>query len=146
LLGAVLAIWGTIGYKFVNGLRPSPSETIQQDFTMSFNPKTNTKIDTFSIQNLERDPFLGTLSSKKISTFPNRNKPTPKVKEYSPIITYGGMVKKQSSSYRVFVININDNQYLLKQGQTADSVKLIRGSDKEVIVRYKNTSQTIKRQ
>lgn len=143
-MGAVLAIWGTIGYKFVNGLNPSASEVITQDVAVSFAPKTNIVKDTFSIQKLERDPFLGTVSSKKRSNSVNTSK--PRVVENSPRITYGGMIKKQSSSDRVFVININENQYLLKQGQIADSVKLVRGNVKEVTVRYKNKTQTIKRQ
>ncbi|EGV42112.1 hypothetical protein BZARG_384 [Bizionia argentinensis JUB59] len=142
---AVLAIWGTIGYKFMNGLSPSLPEIKSQDFTASFTPKANVEIDTFSIQNLERDPFLGTLQSKQRKSFKNTTQSTPNATDNSPKITYSGMVKKQNSSNSVFVININENQYLLKKGQKVDSVKLIRGNDKEISVRYKNTTQTIKR-
>lgn len=145
LLATVLVVWGTIGYKFVNGLSPDISEIAQQDFDVTFKPKTNIKSDTFSIKNVERDPFLGTLTSTKKRKVSSK-KTTPEPKVNSPIITYGGIIKKQNSSDQVFVVNINENQYLLKQGQVADSVKLVKGNTKEVVVRYNNKSQTIKRQ
>jgi len=145
LLIAVLVVWGVIGYKFISGLNPSLPKTIEKDFNVSFTPKTKIKMDTFSIKNLERDPFLGKLYSAKKNVPLAKMKPRKVVTQNQPRITYGGAIKKQSSSDRVFVININENQYLLKQGQSVDSVKLIKGNAKEVIVRYNNMSQTIKR-
>lgn len=145
LLATVLAVWGTIAYKFVNGLSPDVSEIARQDFDVSFKPKTNIKSDTFSIKNVERDPFLGTLASNKKRNTSSVNTTTKAIGN-SLRITYGGIIKKQNSSDQVFVININDNQYLLRKGQVADSVKLVKGNTKEIVVRYKNKSQTIKRQ
>jgi len=79
LLVTVLAIWGTIGYKIINGINP-------------------------------------------------------------------GLVKKQNSAEKVFVVNINNKQYLLKQGQTIDSVTLVKGNTKQIVMRYQNKLQTVKRQ
>lgn len=143
----VLGVWGTIGYKILNGVSPDLAEITQDNFDVSFNPKTNTEIDTFSIKNIERDPFLGRLSqNKKKEKSISRNKATDKVKENEAVITYNGLIKKQNNSERVFVININNNQYLLRKGQIADSVKLVRGNEKEITIRYRNKNKTIKRQ
>lgn len=145
LIVAALGIWGTIIFKIVKGISPDEINVVKpSDPDMTFNPKANTKTDTFSIQNLKRDPFLGTLSQKKntskISISVNKDV------ENSPLMTYNGLVKKQSTSEHVFVVNVNNNQYLLKRGQIADSVKLIKGNDNEITVLYRNKSKIIKRQ
>ncbi len=146
MLIAVLGVWSTIAYKFIRSLDPDTPEVILQNTNVLFKPKTNTKVDTFSIQKMERDPFLGTLASNKTKTIKSiTKKPKPKNPVNAPKVTYGGMVKKQKSSNPIFVLNINSKQYLLKQGQQADSVKLIRGNTKEVQIYYNNKTQTIKR-
>lgn len=147
LLAAVIGIWGVIGFKIVNGLSSDDiSEVRQENFDVTFKPKVYTKIDTFSIQTLNRDPFLGMLSKR------GRNRvdaPSSK-SNHSPIehkldISYSGLVKKQNTSSQVFVVNINKNQYLLKKGQITDSVKLISGNDQEILVRVNNNNYKIKR-
>jgi hypothetical protein len=146
LLAAVLGIWGTIGYRVLSGVNPTISEVKQDDFDMVFNPKSNTEVETFSIQNLERDPFLGTLSDTKKGKSLSAKKPLEPVIDYRPSITYSGLVKKQSTSNQVFVVTINNNQFLLKKGQIADSVTLVKGNDKEIVIRYHKKNQIIKRQ
>jgi hypothetical protein len=147
LLVAVLGIWGMIGYKILNGLNPEIPKTSNQDLGITFEPKHNTAIDTFSISPIERDPFLGTLATNKKSHKSYKVKPlTLKAIENIPTVTYSGLVQKENTSNQIFVVNINTNQYLLKKGQTADSVKLVRGNSKEIVIHYKNKLQTIKRQ
>jgi len=63
-----------------------------------------------------------------------------------PLISYSGLVKKQSTSNQVFVVTINNNQFLLKKGQIADSATLVKGNDKEIVIRYDKKNQIIKRQ
>lgn len=144
LLVVVLAIWGTIGYKIINGINSNTPELKVQEFNVSFNPKINPKIDTFSIQKTNKDPFLGTLTSKLIK---GKAKTISKDKktEYYPVVSFSGVVKKQNTSDQIFVVSINNQQYLLKKGQKADSVTLINGNIKAIIVKYKNKSQSISR-
>lgn len=141
----VLCIWGTIAYKIINGINSDTPKVTTEEFDLTFNPKKNKAQDTFSLQNIDRDPFLGTLNTrKKIS---KKTKINPKkLNDQTPFITYNGLVKKNDTQNQVFVININNKQYLLKKGQIVDSVKLIRGNSKDIMVRYKNKSQVIKRQ
>lgn len=147
LLVAVFGLWGTIGYKIINGVNPEAPQVATQEYDKTFKPKITTKIDTFSIQKVERDPFLGTLSSNKKAKITSK-KTKPKVDDNKaiPNITFSGIIKKQNTTDQVFVLNINNKQHLLKKGQVLDSVTLISGNTKEIIVRYKNKSQTIKRQ
>lgn len=65
LLVVVLGVWGMIGYRIWAGLNPEAPKMVQQDVNINFNPNTGTAIDTFSIQTIARDPFLGTLTTKK---------------------------------------------------------------------------------
>lgn len=146
LIAAVLGIWGTIGYKIINGLSPDNPVTIEQNYNVAFNPKISTQIDTFSIQNVEKDPFLGTLASnKKTGNITARELPKTKLPENNPKITYGGLIKKQNTSDQVFVVNINNKQHLLKKGQVVDSVTLLKGNTKTITIRYKNKPQNITR-
>lgn len=146
MLAAVLGIWGTIAFKIINGLSPDLSQSSEPVLDVTFKPKTIKTIDTFSIQNVERDPFLGTLSASKTNNKPKATKNSNQiVTKHQPKITYAGLVKKQKTADKVFVVNINNQQYLLKQGQTADSVKLLRGSTKEITIRYKNQTKIINR-
>ena len=144
LLITVIGIWGLIAYRIFSAINQDPTKQTLNDISVKFNPKAPKSIDTFSIATTLRDPFLGTLSAqtKQRSKQKGNVKPSKEIKN-RPRITYGGMIKKQQSNQQVFVLNINNNQYLLKKGQTADSVKLIQGNTKEVIVRYHNKTFSI---
>jgi hypothetical protein len=146
LLAVVLGIWGTIGYKIINGISSDAPPLALQEFDNTFKPKSVVEAEAFSIQHIERDPFLGTLTStkKKKTTVISNNAPKPNVT--NKIITYSGLIQKQTTTDQVFVINIDNNQYLLKKGQTADDIKLVRGNAKQIVIRYNNKLQTIKRQ
>lgn len=146
LLVAVLGIWGAIAYKIISGMSPTITEVKRDDFNMVFKPKTTTKVDTFTIQNLDKDPFLGTLTTKRKSSTTKRKAPIKKQGSPMPIISYSGSVKRQNGSNRVFVVNINNKQYLLNKGQVADSVQLVKGNENAIIVRYNNRNKTINRQ
>lgn len=144
LLTAVLGIWGTVAYKIVNGISPDQPEVTKQNFDVAFNPKQQKLIDTFSIKPVARDPFLGTLSTKKkiLKQTKKIKAAVPDVK--MPTITYGGLIQRQQSKAKIFVVNINNKQYLLKQGQTTANVKLVKGSKSSIVVRFNGKNQTIK--
>ena len=144
LLTGVLLIWGIIGYKIIDGVNPDIPELKHEDFNASFSPMKSKDIDTFSIKTLPRDPFLGTLTR-------NNNKKAKKSstslkQENLKTIIYKGLVKKQNSSDQVFVIRIDNSEYLLKKGQSADNIKLVSGDTKSIKVIQNNAYQTIKRQ
>lgn len=144
LLVAVLGIWGTIAYKIVNGISPDEPQVSEKTFEVAFNPKPQKAIDTFSISVIERDPFLGTLSVSKKTVKPNRITESAKPDEAIPDITYGGLIQKQGSKSKVFVVNINNQQHLLKQGQSVNDVKLINGNKMSITIRFNGKNHTIK--
>ncbi|WP_299112272.1 hypothetical protein [uncultured Winogradskyella sp.] len=136
LLILVLAVWGTIGYKIISALNPDLPDIQQQDFAVNTNYKLDTKIDTFSIQTVNRDPFLGTYLKKKSK---KKTKIKRKETQWKPVHYYG-IVKKDKN--QMFIVTINNKQYLLKKGQTKDSITLVYGTTKSITMRYKNNSRT----
>ena len=139
----MLIIWGIIGYKIISGINPETPETTNQNIAVNFTPKTNIKADTFSIKTVNRDPFLGTLMATNRKTAISLKSGIKKPYVVMPNITYGGLIKNQQSAQQIFVVNINNRQYLLKKGQIQDEVKLVSGNTKEIVVRFNSKAQTI---
>ena len=143
MITAVLIVWGVIAVKINNALQSKELQEVETVQNQTFVPSFHIEIDSFSIQKIDRDPFLGTFTKppKKIKK-PLRPPPKPKSLKQ---ITYAGIVQKTKSKTPVFVVNINTRQYILKKGQTVDSVTLVRGNASEIVVRYNRQLQTIKR-
>ncbi|PQV48799.1 hypothetical protein CLV33_1044 [Jejuia pallidilutea] len=139
LLGAVLVIWGIIGYKIVSTLNPDPITQTKVNFDMAFKPKQHTETDTFSIQLAHRDPFLGTLHKERQSK--------PKIRQktettWIPVL-YHGIITETSGKNKVFIVSISNKQILMKQGQTISGISLLKGNDTSITLRYKGTTKTI---
>ena len=142
LLVAVLGIWGTITFKVVNGLNPEQPPSTSLEFEATFQPRFHKDIDTFSIKPIKRDPFLGKMSKAENQLI--KNKRTVKSNVKLPHIQYNGLIKKEGNTNRIFVVEINNQQHLLKRGQTIHGVKLISGHKSSITVSYKGHMQTIK--
>ncbi len=141
LLALVLGVWGAIGYRIVSTINPSAPDVAQQNFEVSFSPKTNIEVDTFSIRVVNRDPFLGTLLVKNKPKKTIRKTVQPKI-TWLPVL-YHGSISKQNTKTKVFIISVSGQQNLMKIGQTINGVKLIRGNNNSVTVSYKGARKTI---
>lgn len=145
LLAAVLGLWGTIGYKVISTLNPDESEVLTENISVDFSPE-KTKVDTFSITQIKRDPFLGKLTRNTTETKKDKSRNTKKtdLENPWPQIQYQGMVKKQGASFQIFIVTINQQQYLLKKNQELNSIKLLKGDAKEIHVRFNKETKTFK--
>lgn len=141
LIAAVLGIWGTVAYQFFSGISPKTSQVVEAPSASTFKPQTQKPIDTFSVTEVARDPFLGTLKQKRVSTNKLRSKKRDTINQ--PHIVYKGLVKRQETNQQVFVIDIDNTQYLLKKGQTVKSVTLLKGDSEKISVRFNNMNMTI---
>jgi len=143
LLVAVLGLWGTIGYKVISALDPEESEVVAENISVDFSPE-KTKVDAFSITQMERDPFLGKLTRNTAKTKKSQNKSAkkPDLENPWPQIQYQGMVKKQGATSEIFIITINQQQYLLKRNQELEDIKLLKGNSKEIQVRFNKKTKT----
>lgn len=139
LLALVIGIWGVLGYQIVSTINPETPEIVAQDIDVSFNPKHQQKKDTFSVQTVDRDPFLGILHKPEV----NRSKQNTKSDFVWQPIIYHGSISKQNDKSKIFVVSINGQQYLLKIGQKINDIILVSGNTKTIVVGYKNHRKTI---
>jgi len=141
LLALVVAIWGTVGYKIWSGLNPELPEDIPLQLTTNFKPNVSTIVDTFSIEPLERDPFLGKIISKETNV--KVSNPIKKSEDvYIPIL-YHGMIAKENSRDKLYIISIENQQHFIKVGQTVNGIKLLKATNDEIRVTYEGISKTI---
>lgn len=144
LLSVVIVVWAIIGYKVISALNPDePNNQEIKSFKTAFNPTIQKERDTFSIQPVRKDPFLGTLLIKPEPKKITRS--TVKTKKVKwPMVKYQGLVSKMSSKRdQVYIVTINRVQYLAKKGQIIDSIKVVNGNENQVVLRYKNELKTI---
>ncbi|MEX0313720.1 MAG: hypothetical protein AB3N18_06050 [Allomuricauda sp.] len=139
LLGAVLLIWGIIGFKVFSAMSPEPETPVLAE-NINFKPKERVEKDTFSILIDYRDPFLGTMP-------PSKKKPkikrVAKPKVQFPNVNYTGLITDQNTKNHIFFITISGNQYLMRKGNTQADVTLVSGSSKSIRVRHKGIVKTI---
>ena len=138
LLALVIGVWGTVAYKILTALNPEIPEPEQTELVAKVNFKFESEVEAFSISEVNRDPFLGTLLKKEPKT--------PVVKKAPPVqwkpINYLGSVKQNSTRQHIFIVSINGTQHLMKKGETKDSITLAYGNAKSVTLRYKNKTKS----
>lgn len=141
LLVLVVAVWGTVIYKVISGLSPDLPESNTQQVLALKSFKIDTKIDTFSVKLVNRDPFLGTVTIKKK---PSTNTKKRKTITWQPI-EYLGIIENDNLNEKIFIVSISGRQSLLKRGQKRDSITLLSGNKKTITLRYKGQSKIITR-
>lgn len=133
LLIMVICIWSYVGFRIIRTVKPKALVTNSDNTQIMFKPKAIKEKDTFSIQPVDRDPFLGTILVKE-------KKVIPKAKHtninWMPI-TYHGVINKHNNKTPVYIISIGDQQYFMKPFQVINGVKLINANSKEILVTYK---------
>jgi type II secretory pathway component PulC len=138
LLVIVIAIWGTIIYKVVNGV------TADQEIDLIETPPTPELRHTpkeqpkYSMQLQERDPFL----DKPLLSTPAVKSPKTKTKQelVLPNIIYKGLIIRKDSSTGIYLIQVEGQQFLFDVGEEIDGITLKSGTAEHVILNYKGTS------
>lgn len=140
LLVAVVAVWGTIGYKLYSNMNPHVEKT-KVIANTDFKRIQTSKGEQRTIQPDYRDPFLGKIYRKKTPAKPIKNtvKKPPVV---FPPIQFVGFISGNTDS---FIIQINGRQEIFKKGQTYQEVTLKKGDAKRIVIQYKRASKTILR-
>lgn len=137
LLVLVIGIWGLIGYNVYKNLNPEEPKSITNfTKTKTFNLDTKLK-DTIVISNY-RDPFLGNIINSK-KNLKTSTKPQQPVN--FPLIIYNGIINgNRNTSY---IISVQNQQEVVKIGQTFMDVKLLSANSKEITIEYKKARKTI---
>lgn len=144
LIIVVLSIWGAIAFQFSSIFKPDNHNTFTQLPTVQFNPKPIKIRDTFFIPLINRDPFLGTLqfnTKRKKRIKKKHATERPLVSNYK--IRYHGSIKKKKSNEKVFVVSVDNEQYLLKKGQQVKNITLLKGNASEIVIKLNNKLKKI---
>lgn len=140
LTGAVVTVWGLVGFQIFNHLQPK-KEPVAIIATQPFiNENRIQERVQYTVSRYDRDPFLGNVykkKKKKKKKLRPRNNMEPIV---FPDILYQGIVSGNNQTS--YVVSINGQQEIVKVGQTYQNLKIIKGSNKQLVVRFKGKQQT----
>lgn len=139
LLGAVLIIWGIIGYQFFNHFSSNDTPEIETS-TFTFTPKKKTQQKGYIVKADYRDPFLGKLPSAKKKKVVAKKKTTPKATIPFPNVAYNGVVEGGTKSY---ILTINGNQEIMTIGQTLHKITLKKADKTSAVVVFNSEEKTI---
>lgn len=102
-------------------------------------------VNSFTISGHYRDPFLGRIFLENTTI----NKPKS-VKEIQikvivpwPNIIYGGMIKNQKSSSQIAMININQQDNLMKVGDEIYGIQLLKIYKDSILVSFQKEKRMI---
>jgi hypothetical protein len=140
LLVTVLLIWGTIAYRIFGSFGAEPLE-VEVGPPKGFVPQPMGTRDTFGIYADYRDPFLGTVKTKK----KEQRAPSPVKKELPPQldIRYTGSISGADVGQRIFFVAISGQQHLMSVKDKVGEVTLLKGSSGEITVQIGKTARAI---
>lgn len=137
----VIVIWGFLIYKIVDAFS-SENAAIAKIQKANFKPPRIILKDTFSLVPVEADPFLGTTYAKSKPSIHNVNSSrNPKSEKQWPSIEFFGIVADKKSTSSVYIVSINGQQFLLKKGDTLQKLKILKGSEDNIFIRYEGQTK-----
>ncbi len=145
LLPLVAVVWGAIIVQVVGAFSDEDPVLANTNIDMTIAPVKTKERDAFTLEAIERDPFLGTLYQppKKV----RKKVSKPKVKKPAlvwPSIVYKGVVSGANSAQAIYLVEINGNDELMRLKQTIAEVTLLKGYSGSVRLRYKGKVKDFK--
>jgi hypothetical protein len=152
LIIAVISLWGTVLYKYVNRFLTT-NELVYTQQNLSIPIVAKIEKDTFTIYPLERDPFLGKLLVKKQNNFKTKNPVIksfvkniePKITSPFPRIQYFGYIKSQDKSEKLILLKVNNKlervrlkaniDGLIIEKIYKDSIEVLFNKEKRIFVK-----------
>ncbi|MFS4493181.1 hypothetical protein [Maribacter sp. 2308TA10-17] len=140
LLGAVVLIWGVIGYRIFSSITSEPERNTETG-AIDFKPQPVQEKEKFSIVADYRDPFLGTLPKKAKKKVKRSALKTPLPPEIA--VTYTGFVSDKDTKENIYFVTINGRQHIMSVGNEIEKVKLVRGNATSIKIRANKKTRTI---
>jgi hypothetical protein len=146
LIIAVIALWGTVGYRSVKNFFYTKEEFITE------NKKQNiksilTQRDTFNLGTLKYDPFLKKSIPKQTKiTIHKTNKPQPKKNPETeisfPDVKYFGYIKSGKNP-EVLLLKINNKLCRIHKGENKDGILIKKIYEDSIRISFNKTLRTI---
>lgn len=133
LIAAVAGVWTLLAVRFFNPGSAEPKYIIQQNNVKELQAPTFI-LDTFSLSNIKRDPFLDkynkpiTITNNHTTTIKTKKKEEQKIveKKELPNVKYFGMIKNNTKEKEMVLISIDGKQRRMNQGEKYENIKLER--------------------
>lgn len=147
LIAAVVAIWGGSIYQGYKYWGPANTDNSVVDNIVK-TETSNAQLDTFSLIANYRDPFVIKYVSVNIAADINLEEENAKKVVVKPIVTwpaikYGGTVKNKVSEKKVALVNVNEKNYLLAIGDTAQEIRVMAIYTDSLMLFYKSELKAI---
>ena len=142
LLGIVLIIWGMIGYQIYMRMHPPTPKVKTENIQTHFQEQKTNKHAFYTINQVYRDPFLGEFPTKK--TVRKKTIISKKPTVVFPDIQYNGSVK--GNKEKSYILTIDGKQDIVKIRQVLQGVQLIKATENEISVKFKNKLKKITKQ
>lgn len=148
LLPLVLIIWGMLIYQFFSYSNDVEIK-VENDVPLFVNINYK-EPDTTALDVNHRDPFTGKLEKpREINTASNENSSkapkinTEKIPEVQTQIEYKGLVSDIANKKKVFMVIIDNQTFLMKQGDKENEVELISGNKEFISIKHKGKKKNI---
>ncbi len=142
LLPLVVFVWGAIIYQIIDAFSDEEPLLVETTIIKTKDIAVVAR-EKFEIKTLERDPFLGTVYVKKKQQ-PVVIKNREAKKEFLwPNIQYKGEISDVKTSKAIFLIAINNIEYILEKKETAAEVTIIKGDNAAITIKYKGRIKKI---
>jgi hypothetical protein len=148
LLPIVLIIWGMLIYQFFSYTSPEVIE-VQEELPL-FVKIDYKEPDTTALDINHRDPFTGKLENTNrnasSSNVKDANQPKTQIlstPEVQTQIEYKGIVSDVANKKKVFMVIIDNQTFLMKQGEKENEVELINGNRESITIKHKGKKKNI---
>jgi len=151
LISCVAVIWGMIIYRIYVQVKPSDEMQISQVKQKSISITINNHSDDTYQLYLDRDPFAAysfvssVAPAIQTSALPVVNRATKISTPVNwPVITYSGYIKNPKSNQKITIISLNGKEIMLRDGEVAQGVKLIKNYGDSIQLSFMQTTKHLK--
>jgi len=151
LLPVVIIIWGIVFYKIFIGIK-SPNKAMGNVNTIiGGNDSSLFKVDTFSIINNYRDPFMNNQTNTTYKPGATHNLPIKKEAVVTsaplkwPDIMYNGIIKSKKSPQQLVMVKINGASNFMTKGDNIAGIELLKVYKDSIVICYSGEKRTVKK-
>ncbi len=151
LIGCVAVVWGMIIYRIYVQVKPGDelqiSQVKQKPISIAISNHSN---DAYQLY-LDRDPFVSYSFVSSVAPA-IQNTGQAKVSTAAKIITpvawpainYSGYIKNPKSNQKITIISLNGKEIMLRDGEVAQGVKLIKNYGDSIQLSFMQTTKHLK--
>ncbi|KLT68387.1 hypothetical protein AB674_18330 [Flavobacterium sp. ABG] len=160
LIIAVLALWGTVGYRTINRQFSSNEVSLENESQLKNITLNQINKDTFELEKINRDPFLNkqfqttptVVTRKVISNYIPVKKTTaavvPKIDNSLkwPVLSYHGYIVSKERNEDLVLLKINSKLCRLRLNVPSNGVLVKKNYKDSIEVYFNSQSRIIKKQ